>query len=124
MDQLRDNIEAIAENASGAPEIVSAALADYGASGWGAEDIRANSLGHSRLSISSGSISGSLNQQQTVTISLPQYYFGLTICSNQDWIQVRTADATANLAAPKIALFNSDALFASTYDVRWYYFLS
>lgn len=124
MDQLRDNIEAIAENASGAPEIVSAALADYGTTGWGAEDIRNASLGHSEFKISTGSASGSLNAQQTVTISLTAYYFGLTICSDQDWIQVRTADATASRASPKISLFNSDALFASTYDLRWYYFIS
>jgi len=121
MDQLRDNIEAIAANAGGAPEIVSAALKDYGTTGWGGEDIRNATIPRQKLKISSSSTSGSLSQQQTKVINLQAYYFGLTICSNQTWLQVRATTGTANINAPSISLFNSDAMFSCTYDVRWYY---
>jgi hypothetical protein len=121
MDQLRDNIEALASDADGAPVIVSDALEDYP---WGYEDIRVGSLIRNRLSASTNSTSGSLSASGTVDITLPPYCFYVAVGTTGGIggpIYIAAGTGTPNVDAPKIKLVNASADNSVNYQVKWRY---
>ena len=114
--RFRDNPIALANGASGAPRIQTAALNNGAVT---QDKLASNAAGRSELKMGTNSVSGSLGSDDRVNLTMSDYALFPSMHASNDGVVVELSDAGSSSASnPKFAVIN-DAGFARDYSIAW-----